>query len=40
MKCNFLWDIKLNEIEGFAITSMVFGSVVFLVTAFWDLIAT
>lgn len=40
MKFQMLWDIKLNEVEGFAIVSMILGATVFLTAAFWDLVAT
>ena len=39
MRLNFLWEIKLNELDQKLIVDMIIGISMFLMGAFWDLIA-
>ncbi len=38
MRFLVLWQIKLNEVEGFALFSWILGIIMFLVGAGWDYI--
>ena len=39
MRFNMLWEIRLNEIEGFSLVSLILGICMVLVGAGWDWIA-